>query len=534
MSKITPGLKAEITRQSDVVSKNLRDNFSNYANAINDTDTRVDNIAATGTIVEVSDARPNHTVLKNRLDSIGVNQEDARGIINYKKSGGVVTINAGDTAKVDMTECQAKVSGIDIKVSAATSSAIPASAAGNHRVDVFIVQSDNTATIVTGPESLKASTNPAFPTIALTQLSLAAIYVDDTASVDVTGYIFPLKEDASYPNYYIKQATTINQGKYVFNNLIIDAAITVDCTSTTGFQRIQKQNVVFSCVGYFYNTTSGDISIATGHAITGNTNDGSDGVTKTAGSAGAVGLKTLTSLMLSDISYSSSQGGDGGTGRAALGEAEGGGGGGGAGSVVSPGGAGGDGGDVGGGVPGAADASGGTQGGISPLLLISAYGAQIDGDIINNGEDGGDGSDSAAGTDGAGGGAAGGSSGGTIVLLVKKDISISSVVTCNGGDGGDGGDATTPSTSASGGGGGGGGGGGLVIIRSLSYTNTGTVSASAGSAGVGGTASAASSDNGDSGSAGGAGLVDQALYSDLSSSLLDNSSPLNIFSNQEQ
>ena len=49
MSKITPALKNEITRQSDVTSKPLRDNFTNYSNAINDNQDQITALSTAAT-----------------------------------------------------------------------------------------------------------------------------------------------------------------------------------------------------------------------------------------------------------------------------------------------------------------------------------------------------------------------------------------------------------------------------------------------------------------------------------------------------
>lgn len=509
-SKLTETDIKEVTRQSDVRSKILRDNYTNLKNKTNEIIDEIAAIAVGTTNAETTAARPYHTSLKNRLDSIESGKEDVNGRINYLKTGGAVTINA-DTAKVDIAAGQAKVGGIDVKWAASTSATISAAAASNHRIDVVAVQSDSTLTVVTGAESLKGSTNPVFPSISSTQDSLAALYVDDTGSVDLTSNIYQLKDDTSYPNYYIKQATTLNQGKYVFNNLILDAAITIDCTSTTGLKNLQRENVIINCVGNIYSTASGDIGIAGTHVITIN---GKNGVTPSdfnGGAAGAVGI--LNNIV---TSLATSKGGDGYGGFFGGAGAEGGGGGGGGASIVVAGGAGGDGGDTGAAVS-LEDEPGGTAStDIAPFLLIKAYNMDFSGDIINDGDNGGNGIDGNDATAAASSGGAGGNAAGLTVLLAKNDITVNagSTISADGGTGGNGGSTSIGTDYNAGGGGGGGGAGGLVLARSKSYTNNGTVQANAGGAGTGGSASGGGLGNaaGSAGTAGTAGLVDQELY----------------------
>jgi hypothetical protein len=170
-SKLTSNDIAEITNQSDMISKPVRDNYTNLKNKINEV---IDDLAAVAigtTNAETTAARPYHTNLKERLDSIWSGQT------NYVKSGGVVTINAGDSQKVDVTAVECKINGIDTKTAASTSGTIAYTSA-NTRYDVVVVNSDSTLTVVTGSESA----TPVLPSVSSTQRALEVLLIG-TASV---------------------------------------------------------------------------------------------------------------------------------------------------------------------------------------------------------------------------------------------------------------------------------------------------------------------------------------------------------------
>lgn len=190
-SKLTSSDIQEVTFQSDVDSYPLRDNFTNLKNKTNELVDEISAVSIGTTNAETTDARPYHTNLKNRLDSIGSGQS------NYLKSGGAVTVNA-DTSKVDVAAGQAKCNGIDVNWSAATSGAVTAAAAGKHRIDCVVANSDNTLTIVTGSDKDKDTENITFPSIATTQLPLAWLYVDDTGAVDLTNNIYTISVKDAY------------------------------------------------------------------------------------------------------------------------------------------------------------------------------------------------------------------------------------------------------------------------------------------------------------------------------------------------
>ena len=128
MAKLTNDDIFEITYQSDVDSYPVRENFANIKASVNAAYDLVSASAIGTTNAETTNARPNHTALNDRLDSIGLGQDNVNGQINYLKTGGAVTINGGDTSKVDIAAGQAKVNGVDVNWSSSTSSAVSASA----------------------------------------------------------------------------------------------------------------------------------------------------------------------------------------------------------------------------------------------------------------------------------------------------------------------------------------------------------------------------------------------------------------------
>jgi hypothetical protein len=161
-------------RQSDLISKIVRDSLTNQKNKTNEL---VDEIAAAAigtTNAETTAARPYHTNLKQRMDNMW------SSVDNFIVSGGVVSINGGDAQKVDVTETYAKVNGIDAKGAAATSATVAFTSA-NTRLDVVVIQSDSTFTVVTGAESA----TPVLPDIAATQKALRVLTVG-TASVTLS------------------------------------------------------------------------------------------------------------------------------------------------------------------------------------------------------------------------------------------------------------------------------------------------------------------------------------------------------------
>jgi hypothetical protein len=164
-SKLTSGDISEITNQSDLISKFVRDNFTNLKNKTNEV---IDDLAAVSigtTNAETTAARPYHTSLKERLDDITTGKPNYRGSITS-----LVTESSPAAMTVDIAADVGQVGGITVNWSAATTGTITAPSV-NPRIDVVVVNSDNTLSVVTGSEAV----TPAIPTIASTQLPLARI-----------------------------------------------------------------------------------------------------------------------------------------------------------------------------------------------------------------------------------------------------------------------------------------------------------------------------------------------------------------------
>lgn len=109
MAKITNAQIFNIEHQNDVDSYPLRTNFANIKNRHNEL---VDTVAAASigtTNAETTAARPYHTSLKSRIDAIQLNQE------NYVKDGFEVSVNAGDSTKINVTQGKATVGGIEVE-----------------------------------------------------------------------------------------------------------------------------------------------------------------------------------------------------------------------------------------------------------------------------------------------------------------------------------------------------------------------------------------------------------------------------------
>jgi len=197
-SKLTSADISEITRQSDVISKPVRDNFTNTKNKINELVDEIAAVAIGTTNAETTAARPYNSNLKERLDQVLTTQ--------YRiDTGGVVSINAGDSQKVDVTAGTGTVNGIQVNWSATTSATISYTSA-NTRYDVVVINTDNTLTIVTGAEAAI----PVLPSIASTQKALWVLLIG-TASVALN---HDARDQGCYYNY---------QGHLKFNWKIQDA-----------------------------------------------------------------------------------------------------------------------------------------------------------------------------------------------------------------------------------------------------------------------------------------------------------------------
>jgi hypothetical protein len=182
-AKLTSADIVEVAFQDNVDSYPIRTNFANLKNAINGV---VDDIAAASigtTNAETTAARPYHTALLTRLDSI------RKGQFPYVKSGGVVSASTPAAMTVDVSAGEASVDGVDVKWSTATSGTITAPVS-NTRYDVVVVNSDSTLSVVTGV----ASANPILPDIATSQKPLAIITLASTTATITASELYDCRQ----------------------------------------------------------------------------------------------------------------------------------------------------------------------------------------------------------------------------------------------------------------------------------------------------------------------------------------------------
>jgi hypothetical protein len=179
-SKLTATDVPNPQTQSDLISKIMRDGRTNLKNKINEVIDEISALQIGTTNAETTAARPYHTSLKERLDSINDNQA------NYMKSGGAVTESSPQAMTVEISAGEATVDGVDVKWAASTSGTITAPAISTGgivtRLDVVVVNSDSTLTVITGAES----ETPVFENVTQSQKALAYIKLtsDDTVIVD--------------------------------------------------------------------------------------------------------------------------------------------------------------------------------------------------------------------------------------------------------------------------------------------------------------------------------------------------------------
>lgn len=267
MSTLTNDLVNEITRQSDLISKSVRDNFTNYKNAINDNQTQINNLSTAATNAETTQARPFHSSLNDRLNSIG------RGKPNYVKYGGTVTQQGTPDMTVAIAAGEAKVNGIDVKWSADNSETLTAPVS-NPRIDIVVANSaystgGTVLEIVSGAEAAA----PVIPTIAATQVAIArldlTVAMGSITTSDITQYtgyvhsqigeiiaLHPDTKAAYLPNVYhyspcdgVELLDTVyidTSNDTKVPNLTDDRFLMGDTTYTTGGENSQNHRWYFS------------------------------------------------------------------------------------------------------------------------------------------------------------------------------------------------------------------------------------------------------------------------------------------------
>lgn len=179
----------QIEFHSDLVSKPVRDNFTDTENAINNLQDQIDLLTTTPGGTEVTNARDYHTVLRDRLRSDSL----ARG--NIVVTGGVVTQHAGTpNMTVDITAGEAVVGGIAVKWSAQTSGTITAPATG--RYDVVVINSDSSISILSGNDSA----DKVLPDVSSTQKAVAVITLSSATTSITNSLIRDCSEQGVHAN----------------------------------------------------------------------------------------------------------------------------------------------------------------------------------------------------------------------------------------------------------------------------------------------------------------------------------------------
>lgn len=153
----------QIPFHSDLVSKPVRDNFTDTENAINNIQDQIDLLTTTPGGTEVTNARDYHTVLRDRIRSssklTGNRTVSGNGVVAQSVPNMTVAIDAGE----------AIINGIGCSWSSQNSGTITAPT--TKRYDVVVVNSDNSISIVSGNDSADA----VLPDVSSTQRAIAII-----------------------------------------------------------------------------------------------------------------------------------------------------------------------------------------------------------------------------------------------------------------------------------------------------------------------------------------------------------------------
>jgi hypothetical protein len=472
-NKLTSADIKEITTQSDLISKSVRDNYTNLKNKTNEV---IDELAAVTigtTNAETTAARPYHTDLKDRLDSMWVGKQ------NYLNQGGVISEQGTPNMTVAISAGNAKVNGVDCEWAAQNSATITAPGS-NTRLDYVVINSDSTVSVVTGTPAA----SPDFPSVATTQLVVGCLVVkSSTTSLNdgVEIFNFLNGNNPYFPDLYINVAYTATDKSH--NNVIVDLSSDIITGSLV-------------CQGYCH--------------IVEYTNTGSDGSGETSKNS----IIPAGPNWVNDTTWSIKNG-DTGPGGIIIEDTL-------DGSVS--------------GSSANTNTTGfrGNLGGDASNLEIKAYSIYIKTLSIagGNGASGTterDGSTTAS-TLPAGKfyiGTSGGDAGdaGDLTLSAVADIEVLSggTVNLNGGNGGSGASASSGTVGNLGGAGADSGDGGIFTYTCKTYTNNGTVTTSAGTAGTGGVGSGGSDNNGNGsgGTTGSTGSTSATIY-DFTTGLVAN------------
>jgi hypothetical protein len=229
MSSLSNSDIGEITRQSDLVSKIPRDK------------TQINNISSAATNAETTQARPNHSTLNDRLNSI------QNGQASYMKTGGEVTASAPAAMTVEIAAGEANVDGVDIKWSAVTSETIVAPVAlstGGTTYQMYVVVVENAQTTGGSFVNLIASNiseTKELPTITDNQKPIAVLEITSSTATITASEITDARDQGAF--YCL-------DGRWKWKWKIQDA---IDDLSTAGGEVFVGKGIYYETLNHDYN-----------------------------------------------------------------------------------------------------------------------------------------------------------------------------------------------------------------------------------------------------------------------------------------
>jgi hypothetical protein len=203
--------------QDDVLSKPLNDDLSGLASAVNDLQSQFDAISTPASGSEVVNARDYHASLRDRIRSGGKVTE------NIKITGFTVSESSPADMNINVADGEAIVSGVGIDRTSISPIAITAPTT-NDRIDIVVVNSDNTISVLSGAEAAI----PEWPTIATSQLPIARIdLTTSTTSItnsDITNLSAERYETgwinrSDWTNVHLGSDTTKDTDSNIIHNL---------------------------------------------------------------------------------------------------------------------------------------------------------------------------------------------------------------------------------------------------------------------------------------------------------------------------
>ena len=456
----------QVAFQNQLRSKPVKLNFTDIENNFNALRAEVyASIASTAS--EITSARDNFGNLTDNIHT--------RRFINgngYSFGGAVgtttyITETTTPSMKLHVAAGEGVVNGVGVDWSSATSGTLTAPASGKTRIDIAVVNTDNTISVVSGG----AATTAQFPSVAVTQYPLTAIYLTaGTTELLEDRNIIRLRDPKNpyYPNVLLH---SVPSAGLLYNNIIVDMATpsSIDIEAQ-GFVTVSK----FSSSGANGSGES-TVDVPAGLLRTKISPSGTAGIYTIANSSGSAydSLVGSVGAGISGLSSGSIRQAGSGSNAANFNSKS-------FSLFVRN-----------------IDLSGG-YGTIASTTETEQY---VSYPALNEkyyvGSRGGD-----------------GGNGGSVVIEVVSDINVSGTITTNGGDGGDGTNASSGTEANLGGIGGIGADSGAITMTAKTINISGTIARSAGSGGAGGTGSGGTDNNGNgsAGANGSSGTRTETIY----------------------